>query len=330
MDPTLIVSTRRADEQPPRICVAVSTYNRPTLLPRLIEALERQSISSQEFEVILVDNGSSPDTAEVIEKLAASTELRLHAVRLAPNRGPSGGRNAAWHASRADIVAFTDDDCAPSPDWLEHGLTAMSAGDAVVVGRTLPNPDLPMGPFSRSIRVSDVNWLPTCNVFYQRRDLESVDGFDESFTSPGGEDTDLALRVRARCARDFRYEARALVYHDVRPSVFAEAARETLRWADTPRLFRSHPEARERLHRRVFWKPSHPKVLLAAAGLLLGVRSRKWLALTLPWLHYRTRVRRPPGPALDAYAALPGTFVVDALETVAIARGAVRHRTFVL
>lgn len=328
--PSVIVSTRRADDPPPSISVAVSTYQRASMLPRLIAALERQTLPFGEFEVVLADNGSSPETAEVIEKLAASTELRLHAVRVAANRGPSGGRNIAWHETRADVVAFTDDDCAPAEGWLEHGLRAMRAGNAVVVGRTLPDPNLEMGPFSRTIRVGDVNWLPTCNVFYRRSDLEAVDGFDESFMTPGGEDTDLAFRVRTRCSREFRYASEALVHHDVRPSRFIDAAKETFRWTDAPRFFRLHPEGRGRLHRRIFWKPSHPKVMLAVAGLVLGSRSRAWLALTLPWLHYRTRVRKPPGGGLVTYTSLPGTFVVDALETVAIVRGAVRHRTFIL
>jgi glycosyltransferase involved in cell wall biosynthesis len=329
LTPTVIVSTR--DDRLPRVSVAVSTYERASMLPRLLVALERQTLPLSEFEVILVDNGSSPSTAETIQKLAASSELRMHAIRVEPNRGPAAGRNAAWLQARADVVAFTDDDCAPTPDWLEHGLRAMSAGDAVVVGRTLPDPDLPIGPFSRTIRVVDVNWLPTCNVFYLRSDLDAVDGFDEGFTEPGGEDTDLAFRVRDTCGRDFRFSHDALVHHDVRPSRFLDAARETLRWTDAPRLFRLHPEGREALHRRFFWKPSHPKVMLAAAGLLLGARGAPgWLALTLPWLYYRTRVRRPPGRKRYAYASLPGTFVVDLLETVAMIRGSVRHRTLVL
>ncbi len=326
----MIASTRRADDPPPRISVAVSTYQRAAMLPRLMAALERQTLAFADFEVVLADNGSSPETTEVLEKLAASTELRLHAVRVAPNRGPSGGRNVAWQEARAELVAFTDDDCAPAPTWLEKGLSASSDGDAVVVGRTLPDPTLEMGPFSRTIRVSDVNWLPTCNVFYRRSDLEAVDGFDESFLTPGGEDTDLAFRVRTRCGREFRYASEALVHHDVRPSRFVDAAKETVRWTDAPRFFRLHPEGRERLHRRVFWKPSHPKVILALAGLVLGSRWRKCLVLTLPWLYYRTRVRQPTGRGLDFYTALPGTFVIDALETVAMVRGSVRHRTFIL
>lgn len=330
LKPKVITSTRRTDDPPPRISVAVSTYQRAPMLPRLIECLERQTLSLGDFEVVVVDNGSSPETSEIIEKLAASTKLRLHAVRIAPNRGPSGGRNVAWHEARGDVVAFTDDDCAPTNAWLEHGLRAMGTGDVVVAGRTLPDPGVEMGPFSRSVHVGDVNWMPTCNVFYSRSDLEAVDGFDESFTKPGGEDTDLAFRVRDHRSREFRYAPEALVLHDVRPSRFIDAAKETFRWTDVARFFRLHPEGRARLHRRIFWKPSHPKVILAVTGVLLGSRSRVWLALTVPWLHYRTRVRKPPGRGVEPYTALAGTFILDALETAAMIRGSLRHRTFIL
>lgn len=329
-DAVQTIVSLRSDRDDPLISVAVSTYDRPDGLARLLRALEAQTMPASSFEVVVADNGSDVATARVLREIAATTSLQLHAVRVAPNRGPSGGRNLAWRQARAPLVAFTDDDCAPAPGWLAEGLAVCADGDAVVVGRTLPDPSERMGPFSRSVRVGDVNWLPTCNVFYRRDDLEAVGGFDEGFTRPGGEDTDLAFRVREACGRTFRFARRALVHHDVRPSRFAEAARETQRWVDTPRLFARHPDARERLHRRYFWKPSHPKALLALAGLLLASRSRRWLVLVLPWLHYRMLVRRPPGRRAHAYPALPGVFVVDVLEIVAMVRGAIRHRTPIL
>jgi glycosyltransferase involved in cell wall biosynthesis len=327
---TEILSTRRTNERLPRVSVAVSTYQRAGMLGRLFDALDAQTLPKDEFEVVLVDNGSSPETAKTIRELGPTVGFRLHVLRIERNNGPSAGRNLAWQNARADVVAFTDDDCSPAPDWLEQGLKAMSDGNSVIVGRTMPDPSLDIGPFSRTVHVGDANWLPTCNVFYRRSDLDAVGGFDEAFVEPGCEDTDLGYRVRARCGRDVRFVSEALVYHDVRPSRFIDAARETVRWTDTPRFFRIHPSGRAVLHRGIFWKPSHPKVLLAVLGLLLALR-RPWaLILTLPWLYYRTRVRRPPGRKRRAYTALPGTFVVDLLETIAMIRGSIRHRTFIL
>jgi GT2 family glycosyltransferase len=328
MTATVVLDTRRAEA--PHISVAVSTYQRPGMLGRLFDALESQTLPVTDFEVVIVDNGSAPETFEAIRELATNTKMQLHVLRIDKNRGPSVGRNAAWRGARSDIVAFTDDDCAPAPGWLEHGLAAMRKGGGVIVGRTLPDPSMPLGPFSRTIRVTDVNWLPTCNVFYRRPDLEAVGGFDESFVQPGGEDTDLGFRVRDVCGRTFGFAHDALVYHDVRPSRFRDAARESFRWTGAPRFFRLHPDGRARLHRRVFWKPSHPKVLLAVAGAILAVFAWPALVLALPWIYYRTRVRRPPGTRRRGLASLPGTFIVDAFETIAMIRGSVRHRTIVL
>lgn len=330
LTPSIIFSTRNETDAPPRISVAISTYQRASMLSRLFDALSRQTLPTEEFEVVIVDNGSDPETAEAIEKLAPSSGLRLHALRVEQNRGPTPARNLAWREALAPLIAFTDDDCAPAPEWLENGLKALTTNDAVIVGRTLPDPNLPIGPFSRTIRVNDVNWLPTCNVFYRRDDLEAVDGFDESFLEPGGEDTDLAFRVRNQRGRPFAFAHEALVYHDVRPSRFIDAAKESFRWTGAPRFFRLHPDGRSRLHRGIFWKPSHPKVIVAAFGLLLAILDRRALVLTLPWLYYRIRVRRPQGRRRQLLSALPGTFVVDLFETIAMIRGSIRHRTPIL
>ncbi len=327
---TPILSTRHEGDPPPLISVAISTYQRAEMLPRLFDALAGQTLPKKNFEVVIVDNGSSDDSAEVIQKLGEASGLRIHALRVDINRGPTPARNLAWQEALAPVVAFTDDDCAPAPGWLEHGLGRMSEKDTVLVGCTLPDPDFKIGPFSRTIRVTDVNWLPTCNVFYLRSDLESVGGFDERYSKPGGEDTDLAMRVRDACDREFRFDHSALVYHDVRPSRFMDAAKETQRWVDNARLFRSHPDARYRLHRRIFWKPSHPKVILAVIGLAFAPFTLVSLVLTLPWLYYRTRVRKAPGRRRHKYTALPGTFVVDLFETIAMVRGSIRHRTLIL
>jgi glycosyltransferase involved in cell wall biosynthesis len=325
-----VASTLTKRGRRPKVSIAISTYQRAHLLPRLFAALAAQTMPRSEFEVIIVDNGSTDDTRLVLPRLIDEHDLRVHAVRIEPNRGPAVSRNVAWRHARAEFVAFTDDDCAPTPAWLEHGLAAMRTSDTVVVGRTLPDPEMDLGPFSRTVFSLEPYWLPTCNVFYRRSDLEAVGGFDEAFYKPGNEDTDLGYRVKHLCGREFRFVNDALVYHDVRSSNFIDAAKETQRWSNAARFFAKFPEGRTHLHRGIFWKASHPKAILAAVGLLLGLRRPRYLALVLPWLHYRTRVRPPLGTGPKRYAALPGVLVVDLAEVVSMARGAVRYRTPVL
>lgn len=316
------------------VTVAVSTYRRAHLLPRLLRALEAQTLDRAAFEVVVCDNASDDATAEVLGDLTASTSLALRVVRAPGNRGPGAGRELAWRAGTAPVVAFTDDDCQPEPGWLAALVGALAAGPAVAVGRTVPDPaqEHLLVDFSRTQRVDDARFAQTCNVAYRRTDLERAGGFDRGFTTPGGEDTDLALRVES-VGSPRRFVPDAVVRHDVRPTSLRATLRETLRWYDVPRLFALHPQARgELLHRRWFWKPSHPPALLLLAGAALAVTMRRPgpLLLALPWVRFRTVVWPVARGPRRRWALLPGALAVDALEVAVMARGCVRHRTVVL
>ena len=319
---------------PPRVSVVVSTYQRARLLRALVRALEAQTLDRSAFEVVITDNGATDDTASVLDDLERRSPLAITVVHAERNRGAAAGRNLGWRAARAPIVAFTDDDCQPQPKWLEAGLEAME-GARIVVGRTGPPPEqepLTGGPFARTLRVNEPKFFETCNVFYRRSDLEAHDGFDGRF-GIGGEDTDLALRVVGDGQDVVVFADEALVYHDVRPSDFMAALRETFRWIDLPLVVRRHPEVRSTLlHRRVFWKQTHPSALLAAAGIGLAVGRGRPLALLLavPWVRLRvTRLPLTPGRK-RRWLVLPAGLVLDLAEVAVMARGSVRHRSLLL
>jgi len=317
----------------PRVSVAVSSYGRAHLLPRLIGALERQTLPAQQFEVIVVDNASPDDTSAVLTKLASEAAVNLQPLRAVEQKGPAAGRNLAWRAARAPIVAFTDDDCVPAPTWLESGLAALNGDTRVVVGRTAPPADQldrATGAFARVLSVDGVRFFETCNIFYRRADLFASGGFDEEFRQPAGEDTDLALRILDNRAQAV-FAPDALVHHDVRPGKLASSLREATRWTDIPLVLRRHPAARGRLlHRWIFWKPSHPPAILAAVGLMAGLRWPPALVLVLPWLRHRLSVApAAPGPRRRV-AALPGALAIDLVEVGVMLRGSIRHHTIVL
>jgi glycosyltransferase involved in cell wall biosynthesis len=325
------MSTERGPLGGPRASVVIATYQRASLLPRLIGALEAQTVPSTEFEVVFVDDGSRDGSRELLAQLAAASLLDIRVLGDGVNRRQAAARNIGWRAARAPIVAFTDDDCVPAPDWLAQGLAALGEAHRVVVGRTIPDPGQVhlQGPFSRSITVAHADYFETCNVFYRRRDLEEVGGFDEAFTSHGGEDTDLGWRVRDRGAEPV-FLPEALVLHDVKPSDVRAATREALRWTGIPRVVRLHPDARRFLVGRIFWKPSHPLAIGALIGIAAAWRHPATLALAAPWLWYRIKVQPlAPGPK-RRMAVLPGALVIDLAEVAAMIRGSIRARTFVL
>lgn len=313
----------------PVVSVVCATYQRPASLERLLTALAAQDLDAP-FEVVVSDDGSADVSATRAVITASPLDIRL--LEQPTNRGPAAARNAGWQAARADLIAFTDDDCYPSEGWLRAGIARMQAGDVLVVGRVEPDPaQRPTeGPWTRSLTVRDARFMQTANAFYRKADLAAVGGFDEVFRN-GGEDTDLGLRVIG-LGRKAVYAPEALVLHDVHPGTARRLARSSAtRWTDLPLVLRRHPELRATaVHHKVFWKRSHPATILALLGVAAVPAQPLALALVLPWLADRGWRHPPKGPRRARLRALPGTFLVDAAEVVGCVRGSIRHRSLLL
>ena len=329
------------DSTAPVVSVVVATHNRAARLPQLVDALAQQK--GVTFEAIVVDDASTDETWEELQRLATHAPFPLRPLRLDRNGGPGPARNAGWRVATATLVAFTDDDCEPTAEWLAALVTA-AAGADVVQGATLPDPDhynTRRGPFSYTLKITGPSpWFETCNMAYRRAWLEQLGGFDEGFRFAAGEDTDLGWRAREAGAQ-IAFASQAVVFHDVRPEGFLDRVRDARRWAGVPRLVRDHPQLRAHLPRRWFWKLSHPPALLAAAGLVAALvltasAPGRWpfalglaSAAVLPYGVFRVLVRRLPG-RVRSLPAIPLALVVDLAEIAVMARASWRYRTFVL
>lgn len=319
----------------PRITVCVSTRNRAHRLTTLVRQLETQTLPHLEFEVVIVDDGSTDDTWSRLQALAAETPLQLRCLRNDGRRGAAAGRNVAWRAARAPLCAFTDDDCLPTPGWLAAIVDEICADHPVLAaGALLPPPgdNALRGPFARVVVVVpfNVQWCATANLVVRRCDLEAVGGFDEEGLPTAAEDTDLGLRVQA-AGSQLRYLPDALVHHPVEIGGFRALWRDHLRYVDLPLVFAKSPWARSRLlHRGLFWKRNHPRAVAAAIALLL--RRRPLLAATLaaPWLHERLCADPAAETMAERLTTLPGVLLLDLHEIAVMARGSVKHRTLVL
>lgn len=315
---------------PPLVSVVVSTYERPERLAMLLDGLRAQTLERTAFEVIVVDNGSGPATAAVLDAELARAQLPLRVIRHERTLGPGGGRNSGWRAARAALVAFTDDDCVPAPGWLDAALAAARAHpDAIIQGRTEPNPgELRERTLtSRTVRITGRSLqYETCNIVYPRALLERLDGFDEGFgLRPAGEDTDLAWRaLAAGAAAEFAGDA--LVHHAVVELGYAGMLRDGTRWGACARLFARRPEARAILYHGVFWNVWHYLLVRSAVALLLAP---PWLRAILVRPHLDALRRRARGAGAGGWA-VPYLLIYDAVETAAMARGALRSRAPVL
>jgi glycosyltransferase involved in cell wall biosynthesis len=316
----------------PAISVVVPTRDRAARLERLLEALRTQTVGVEAFEVIVVDDGSSDATASVLAEAEASDGLSVRSIRRRVSRGPAAARNQGWLVAEADLVAFVDDDCEPTPQWLERALAAARKHPGfIVAGPTTPIPAEAdrIGPFARTRDLPGPDeWFASCNIVYPRDLLGRLDGFDETrFGEALGEDTDLGWRARELGA-ELHFEPSAAVHHAVDEVGAIAALREALLGADAIYAFRRHPE----LRRRTLWlgfvrNPALPGLLLAAFGLALARRHRWAAALALPYA--LSVARRCAGPRAGLGFA-PFFIVRDALALTTALRGSLRHRTLVL
>lgn len=315
----------------PAISVVVATRNRAVRLAALLESLRGQTLDGSEFEVVVVDDGSTDGTTALLEAEAARDGLNLRGLRRRGRSGPAAARNHGWREGTGALVAFTDDDCVVAPGWLESGLRASREhSDAFVQGRTDPIPEeLPqLGPFARTLEIHALGpHYETCNVFYPRSLLERLEGFDESFPDPGGEDADLGWRaIEGGAGAVFADDVR--VFHAVNQLGPLGKLKVAARWTGAMQAYRRHAGLREGLTHRVFWKGSHYLLVRGMVGLALRRRAPIIAAwLWRPYLlHLVDRGRlEGGGPLLGPYY-----LVHDLVELFAVLRGAIRYRVPIL
>ena len=285
----------------PDVAVVVSTHNRADFLPDLFEALVGQTLDRTTFEVVVVDDASDDTTWPVLRELARRPALRLRALRLAANAGQGVGRNVGVRFSRAPIVAFTDDDCIPTPQWLEsltapmRGAGVARFGPVVVQGRTAawPGDAEGSGPWSRTVWVDGPTWLfETCNVAYRRCDVDEAGGFPAragayrgSTGRQVGEDALLGWRVAEGGAR-LEFAPDAVVHHRHLPARYADWLREQRGRAAFPGLVGRSPFGRRALWRQWFLAPRTAAFDLAMVSVVISVLSRRRapLACVFPWV----------------------------------------------
>jgi glycosyltransferase involved in cell wall biosynthesis len=315
--------------------VVIATRNRVSRLAALLESLRRQTLDRDDFEVVVVDDGSSDGTSDLLAEETERGRLRLRSLRHPQPHGPGAARNTGWRSARSELVAFIDDDCVASPGWLAAGIEVCRHNQgAIVQGRTdpIPEEERRAGPFSYTLRIDRLGpHYETCNIFYPRPLLERLGGFDVVAFPGGGEDSDLAWRaIESGAATVFAPDALAFhAVHDLGP---IGHLRRAWHWTDTMLVFARHPGLREaHLFRGAFWKVEHyglTRVLLVPLIPRSMRLLRRWFAWRyLAELGHRGSAEGGPGVGL---LLIPYLVLHDVVEMIAVVRGAIRYRTLVL
>jgi glycosyltransferase involved in cell wall biosynthesis len=111
--------------------VIVPTRNRANHLARFLDAMARQTLPRQQFEVIIVDNGSTDDTHEIVKRSGPSLQIVYHRASVP---GLHVGRHEGMRLARSDVLMFVDDDIQADPTWLEAVVNTITAPTVALVG----------------------------------------------------------------------------------------------------------------------------------------------------------------------------------------------------
>jgi glycosyltransferase involved in cell wall biosynthesis len=324
-----------ADRQPD-VSVIVPAHNAAALLPRLLAALDRSTYGGL-WETVVVDDASTDATADIAEEWGA------HVVRLDSQSGPAASRNAGLAAARAPLIAFTDADCEPCPEWLSALVAALAEAD-IALGPIRPAPDARRGPFDRTLSTGrDSPLFETANLAVRREVADRVGGFEPFAPVAGvrtglrpsvdeghfGEDAVFGWRARRAGARTVFAED-ALVHHAVFPRGAFDYVAERWRLRFFPALVREVPELRSRLTLRYFLTENTALFDLAVLGIAVSLASRRRgpLAATLPYLKRRLTWRGGWHPEVAEHNA--ALVAGDAVGFAALARGSVAARRLLL
>lgn len=193
--------------QGPEYSIIVPTYRRRDPLARCLQAIASQDFPRERFEVLVVDDGSPTPPADLVASLDPSVDAQLVCAR---HGGPATARNTGARLARGRVLVFTDDDCAPHPDWLRS------------IDRWVGTTTAPVALGGRVINVladniyamasqgivdflyeyygdQSARWrfFTSNNLIVPRAEFLDIGGFDEHFPLAAAEDRDVCERWSA-------------------------------------------------------------------------------------------------------------------------------------
>ncbi len=263
----------------PTVSVIVPTRNRLESLRACLRALDQLDYPSERVEAVVVDDGSVPPVSASLHSSGSGPNLRL--LR-GEGKGPAVARNRGVAVAEGDLLAFTDDDCIPSPTWLRELVAAHESRPDAAVGGQVVN-GLDENPFADASQMlvtylyhyyndgnSGARFFTSNNLLAPAREFRAAGGFDSTFPLAAAEDRDFCDRWYGG-GRPLVYNSRAVVYHRHRMGLRTYLAQH---YNYGRGAYHFHLRRRTRGHGRLRLEP--PVFYANLLAWPLRERKRKW------------------------------------------------------
>ena len=237
--------------------VVMPTYNQPELLKQALSSFKKQSC--QQFEVIIVDDGSAQPIRGYIDTYEYPFSITI--IQHGHNRGRAAARNSGILRAQHEVIIFLDCDMTVEDNFIFAHLSfhQQYADDAIVLGNIQFAPDLSEKPLARYLDTRGVRklkhqdkvphrYFTTGNASVQKGTLQRTGLFDDKFPGYGGEDLELSCRLEKSGCRFFYNEQAKSFHHDLKPlNVYME---RLISYGENgiPIILKKHPEAKTFLH----------------------------------------------------------------------------------
>ena len=293
-----------------RYSVIVPAYNAAHTIEPCLQALFNQSVPRDNYEVIVIDDGSTDNTAELADRYAVRLFRQSHA-------GPATARNLGAKLAAGKYLLFTDSDCTPTRNWIEEIVRPLEEDGKVVAAKGVYK-TLQTGLIARFAQVEfeekyaglrrrqNIDFVDTYSAAFRRDAFWAGGAFDPTFAEASNEDTQLSFNLAAQ-GRRIVFAEKAIVYHRHSASLGGYLRRKWRHGFWRVRVYRQHPEKiagdsytprstqlqfiMMALMAGTFLFPTLWKYTLAAAAL--------FVAASLPF------VRRALAVGLDVAVAVP-------------------------
>jgi len=181
-----------------KVSVIIPTCNRSSLLKSCIYSLLEQTFPGDSYEIIVIDDGSTDDTGEIIQAMVKQHDRLSYFKK--ERGGPPSALNLGIEKARGEIIAFIDDDAIARKDWIEKAVYLLEDKKASALeGKITTMPDK-ISPFTHQNEKNKGGRYETINIFYTKKTLEDIGCFDEHFWDEKIDchfryDSDLAFRA---------------------------------------------------------------------------------------------------------------------------------------